>query len=106
MGIFPPIDVLPSLSRLMQKGIGKGRTRDDHRKISNNLYKYYARGRDVRRLEAIVGREGMTGQDRKMLDFADSFEKEFVQQGASRRSIGETLDAGVGLIKKFSLEMT
>jgi V/A-type H+-transporting ATPase subunit B len=103
-GIFPPVDVLPSLSRLMQKGIGKGRTREDHRKISNNLYTYYARGRDMRRLEAIVGRDGMTEKDRKMLDFADSFEKEFVGQGEGRRTIAETLDTGVSLIRRFALE--
>jgi V/A-type H+/Na+-transporting ATPase subunit B len=106
LGIFPPVDVLPSLSRLMQKGIGKGRTREDHRKISNNLYKCYARGRDMRRLEAIVGRDGMTEKDRKMLDFADAFEKEFVGQGEDRRTIAETLDTGISLIQRFSLEMT
>jgi len=59
-GVFPPIDVLPSLSRLMQKGIGEGRTRKDHRNTANHLYKYYAKGRDLRRLESIVGRDGMT----------------------------------------------
>lgn len=105
LNIFPPVDVLPSLSRLMQKGIGKGSTREDHRKISNNLYKYYARGRDMRRLEAIVGRDGMTEKDRKMLDFADSFEGEFVNQSAGRRTIAETLDTGVSLMKRFSLEI-
>ena len=105
LNIFPPVDVLPSLSRLMQKGIGRGRTREDHRKISNNLYKYYARGRDMRRLEAIVGRDGMTERDRKMLDFADSFEKEFVHQRAGRKTIAETLDTGTGLMQRFSLEI-
>src|SRR5512139_2436614 len=83
-GIFPPMDVLPSLSRLMQKGIGEGHTRADHRKVSNNLYKYYAKGRDLRRLEAIVGRDGMTKADILMLDFADVFEHEFVGQGTTR----------------------
>ena len=58
-GIFPPIDVLPSLSRLMQRGIGEGRTRSDHRALANALYRHYARGRELRQLEAIVGREGM-----------------------------------------------
>ncbi len=106
MGIFPPVDVLPSLSRLMQKGIGKGRTREDHRKTANNLYKYYARGRDMRRLEAIVGREGMTERDRKMLDFADSFEKEFVDQAEARRTIAETLDAGIAIMTRFALEIS
>ncbi len=103
-GISPPVDVLPSLSRLMQSGIGKGRTRDDHRQIANLLYKYYARGRDLRRLESIVGREGMTKKDSVMLDFADAFEREFVHQGKTRRSIFETLDIGLNLLKRFALE--
>ncbi len=103
-GISPPVDVLPSLSRLMQSGIGKGRTRDDHRQIANLLYKYYARGRDLRRLESIVGREGMTKKDSVMLDFADAFEREFVHQGKTRRSIFETLDTGLNLLKRFALE--
>ncbi len=104
-GIFPPMDVLPSLSRLMQKGIGEGLTRADHRKVSNHLYKYYAKGRDLRRLEAIVGRDGMTKGDILMLDFADAFEKDFVGQGSTRRTVSETLDAGLDLMKKFSLEV-
>ena len=99
--IFPPVDVLPSLSRLMQKGIGEGRTRKDHREIANNLYKYYARGRDLRRLEAIVGREGMTEGDKHMLGFADAFEREFVHQGSVRRIVGETLDIGLSLIERY-----
>ena len=103
-GIFPPVDVLPSLSRLMQRGIGSGHTRADHRDISNLLYKYYAKGRDLRKLEAIVGREGMSESDRSLLSFATAFEKEFVAQGAERRSIFETLDNGLQLLKKFKLE--
>lgn len=104
-GIFPPVDVLPSLSRLMQSGIGEGHTREDHRKIANLLYKYYAKGRDLRKLEAIVGREGMTEDDRRMLNFADAFEMKFVHQGMTRRSINETLDAGINLLKNFHLEL-
>jgi V/A-type H+-transporting ATPase subunit B len=103
-GIFPPVDVLPSLSRLMQSGIGKGHTREDHRKTSNLLYKYYAKGRDLRRLEAIVGRDGMTEGDRVMLDFAEAFEREFVNQGIVRRDIYESLDTGLNLMKRFGLE--
>ena len=103
-GIFPPVDVLPSLSRLMQRGIGKGHTREDHRAVSNLLYKYYAKGRDLRRLEAIVGRDGMTDKDKQMLDFADSFEGEFVHQGGARRSVFETLDIGLDILKRFKLE--
>ena len=104
INIFPPVDVLPSLSRLMQKGIGAGHTREDHREIANHLYKYYARGRDLRRLEAIVGRDGMTKGDILMLDFADIFESEFINQGTFRRSIDETLNTGLDLMKRFSLE--
>ena len=103
-GIFPPVDVLPSLSRLMQSGIGERNTRGDHRKIANSLYKYYAKGRELRRLEAIVGRDSMTEKDRLMLDFADTFEKEFIAQGERRRDINETLDTGLNILKRFSLD--
>lgn len=101
-GIFPPVDVLPSLSRLMQNGISEGRTRHDHRKIANLLYKYYAKARDLRRLEAIVGREGLTEQDRIMLDFGEAFEREFINQ-KERRTVIETLDLGINLMKRFRL---
>jgi len=104
-GVSPPIDVLPSLSRLMQKGIGEGRTRADHRNVANHLYKYYAKGRDLRRLEAIVGRDGMTKADLPMLDFADAFEQEIIGQGPVRRMVQESLDAGLVLMKKFALEV-
>lgn len=104
-GVSPPIDVLPSLSRLMQKGIGEGRTRADHRNVANHLYKYYAKGRDLRRLEAIVGRDGMTKADLPMLDFADAFEQEIIGQGPVRRVVQESLDAGLALMKKFVLEV-
>ncbi len=102
-GIFPPIDVLPSLSRLMQRGIGEGHTRGDHRMIANLLYKHYAKGRDLRKLEAIVGRDGMTEGDKQLLDFSDAFEREFVHQGITGRDIKETLDRGLDLLKRFSL---
>jgi V/A-type H+-transporting ATPase subunit B len=102
-GIFPPVDVLPSLSRLMQRGIGEGRTRADHRDVANALYTHYARGRDLRRLEAIVGREGMAEDDRLMLDFAEAFEGEIVHQGTERRTIAETLDRSRGLLDRFGL---
>lgn len=100
-GIFPPIDVLPSLSRLMHNGIGEGSTRADHRKVADRLYKAYARGRELRRLEAIVGRDGMGEADKRMLDFAGAFEQEFVGQGAERRGIAETLDMGIALLERF-----
>ena len=103
-GVFPPVDVLPSLSRLMQRGIGAGHTREDHRTVANLLYKNYAKGRDLRRLETIVGREGMMEGDRLMLDFVDAFERELVHQGSARRDIGESLNTGIGLLRRFNLE--
>ena len=102
-GVFPPVDVLPSLSRLMQRGIGKGRTREDHRDVANALYMHYASGRDLRRLEAIVGREGMSEPDQRMLDFAEAFEREIIHQGDARRGINETLDLSRALLHKFGL---
>ncbi len=104
--IFPPVDILPSLSRLMQRGIGEGRTVSDHREVANGLYRHYARGRDLRSLEAIVGREGMVAQDQRMLDFASAFEEQFVHQGEERRSIAETLDRGRRLIQTLEGEKT
>jgi V/A-type H+-transporting ATPase subunit B len=103
-GIFPPVDVLPSLSRLMQQGIGEGRTRADHRQLSNRLYRNYAHGRDLRRLEAIVGRDGLGEKDKHLLDFADVFEHELVHQGGARRTVTESLDAGLGLLERFGLQ--
>jgi len=100
-GIFPPVDALPCLSRLMQHGIGKGRTREDHRSVADSLYKQYAKGRDLRRLEAIVGREGMVESDRDVLDFADAMERELVHQGEERRDINASLDAGIALLQRF-----
>lgn len=103
-GVFPPVDVLPSLSRLMQHGIGADRTREDHRAVANALYKNYAKGRDLRRLEAIVGREGMLEGDRAMLEFADAFERELVHQEKERRDINASLDAGISLLHRFNRE--
>ncbi|MBI4400269.1 MAG: V-type ATP synthase subunit B [Nitrospirae bacterium] len=93
-GIFPPIDVLPSLSRLMNLGIGPGKTREDHRAVADQLYALYAQGRDVRRLAAIVGEEGLTDSDRRLLKLAQDFEQEFVNQGEQDRDIDGTLDLG------------
>jgi V/A-type H+-transporting ATPase subunit B len=97
-GIYPPIDVLPSLSRLMNLGIGPGKTREDHRGLADQLYACYAQGRDLRRLEAIVGEEGLLESDRRLRRFADAFEREFVGQGHEGRSLEETLDAGWKLL--------
>lgn len=94
-GIYPPVDVLPSLSRLMNQGIGDGKTREDHLGVSDQCYAGYAEGRDVRNLVAVVGEEALTERDQNFLEFADRFEKEFVIQGKDEnRSIEETLDIG------------
>ncbi len=90
-GIDPPIDVLPSLSRLMNSAIGQGKTRADHRALADQLYVSYAQGRDLRRLIAIVGEARLTEHDRRLLSFADAFEHRFVAQ-RQERSIDETLD--------------
>jgi len=100
-GIYPPVDVLPSLSRLMQHGIGKGQTRSDHRDLANHLYRTYAKGCDLRRLEAVVGRDGMLADDCRLLDFADRFETEFVHQGNRSRTIDNTLDTARQLLDQF-----
>ena len=98
-GIYPPIDVLPSLSRLMKDGIGKGRTREDHPQLAQQLYAAYAEGRSLRDLVAVVGEEALSETDRKYLAFADRFEREFVAQAYDEdRSIGETLDLGWELL--------
>jgi V/A-type H+-transporting ATPase subunit B len=102
-GVFPPIDVLPSLSRLMQKGIGTGRTREDHRELANQLYKNYAKGRELKKLEAIVGRDGMADSDQLLLDFTTVFENEFIHQATESRSIYKTLDTGLRVLEKFNL---
>ena len=98
-GIYPPIDVLPSLSRLMKEGIGKGRTREDHREVSDCLYYAYSEGKRVRDLVAVIGEAALTDLDRLYLKFADRFEREFVNQGVyEERSFEETLDKGWELL--------
>ena len=97
-GVFPPVDVLPSLSRLMNNGIGDGLTRADHRELANQLYACYAHGRDIRKLMSIVGEDALTALDQKYLRFAESFEAQMVGQGYSRRSIDETLALGWQLL--------
>lgn len=98
-GIYPPINVLPSLSRLMNLGIGKGKTREDHKAVSDQCYALYAEGRDLRGLVAIVGKGALSDRDQKTLEFADLFEERWVRQGrAEDRSIEETLDLGWELL--------
>jgi V/A-type H+-transporting ATPase subunit B len=104
-GIEPPIDVLPSLSRLMDDGIGEGYTREDHGDVSDQLYAAYAEGEDLRDLVNIVGREALSERDNQYLDFADAFEAEFVQQGYDTdRDVADTLDIGWDLLSAFPKE--
>jgi V/A-type H+-transporting ATPase subunit B len=94
-GIYPPVNVLMSLSRLMKEGIGPGKTREDHGDVSNQLYASYSRGQELRSLAIIVGEESLSETDRKYLRFADAFERRFLSQGFyENRSIEETLDIG------------
>ncbi|MBR5426786.1 MAG: V-type ATP synthase subunit B [Clostridia bacterium] len=99
-GVNPPVDVLPSLSRLKDKGIGKGKTREDHSDTMNQLFSAYARGKDAKELMIILGDAALTEVDKKYAQFADAFEKEYVAQGFNAdRSIEETLDIGWQLLK-------
>jgi V/A-type H+-transporting ATPase subunit B len=100
-GIYPPITPLRSLSRLMNDGIGKGRTREDHGGLRDQLYSAYANGIDLRRLVAIIGEEALTDRDRLYLKFAEEFEKQFLNQGQTDRSIEETLDLAWKLLSVF-----
>jgi V/A-type H+-transporting ATPase subunit B len=104
-GVQPPVNVLPSLSRLMDDGIGEGLTRADHADVSDQMYAAYAEGEDLRDLVNIVGREALSERDNKYLDFAERFEDEFVDQGfTTERSIDETLDIGWDLLSMLPKE--
>jgi V/A-type H+-transporting ATPase subunit B len=91
-GIYPPIDVLPSLSRLMDAGIGAGKTFPEHRAVAEQLYALYAEGRDLRRLVAIIGEAALSDDDQRVLSFAKKFEEEFIGQSTQDRSISKTLN--------------
>jgi V/A-type H+-transporting ATPase subunit B len=97
-GIFPPIDPLPSLSRLANSAIGKGKTREDHKQVSDQLFAAYANGIDIRKLVAIIGEEALTENDRRYLKFADTFEKNFLHQGDRNRELEESLDLAWALL--------
>ena len=98
-GVYPPIGILPSLSRLMKDGIGEGYTRADHPHVSSQLFAAYSRVQEVRALASIIGEEELTNIDRRYLKFGDAFEKEFLSQGYDEdRSIEETLDLGWKLL--------
>jgi len=98
-GIYPPVDVLPSLSRLKDKGIGKGKTREDHADVMNQLYAAYARGKNARELAVVLGESALSDVDLQMVKFADAFENRFIRQGEEEnRSIEESLNIGWELL--------
>ena len=99
-GLTPPIDVLPSLSRLKDKGIGEGKTREDHSGTMNQLFAAYSRGKDAKELMTILGEAALSDDDKQFAKFADAFEQEYVSQGnTTDRTIQETLDLGWKLLK-------
>ncbi|MDQ7839838.1 MAG: V-type ATP synthase subunit B [bacterium] len=100
-GVYPPINPLPSLSRMMNDGIGPNRTRADHANVKDQLFASYANGVDLRRLVAIIGEEALTDQDRLYLRFAEEFERRFLGQGETDRTIEETLAMGWRLLSGF-----
>ena len=98
-GIYPPINVLPSLSRLMKDGIGEGFTREDHQDVANQLFSAYAKVGDARALASVIGEDELSSTDKKYLEFGKAFEKEFVGQGLGvNRNIFETLNLGWKLL--------
>uniref|UniRef100_A0A8C0V3L1 Vacuolar proton pump subunit B n=1 Tax=Cyanistes caeruleus TaxID=156563 RepID=A0A8C0V3L1_CYACU len=104
--IYPPINVLPSLSRLMKSAIGEGMTRKDHGDVSNQLYACYAIGKDVQAMKAVVGEEALSADDLLYLEFLHKFEKHFISQGPyENRSIFESLDIGWRLLRIFPKQL-
>ncbi len=104
-GVYPNIDVLLSLSRLMNQGIGKSRTREDHRNVADQLYSAYAKGKELRSLIEIVGEEALSSSDRLYLKFADDFENKFIKQGYNEdRSIEKTLGLGWDLFSQLDVK--
>ncbi|MDN6293067.1 MAG: V-type ATP synthase subunit B [Alkalibacterium sp.] len=99
-GYQPPIDVLPSLSRLKDKGTGEGKTREDHAPTMNQMFSAYAEGKEAKELSAVLGEAALSDADKKYVEFTDKFEKEYVNQGNyTNRSIEETLDLGWDLLR-------
>jgi V/A-type H+-transporting ATPase subunit B len=97
-GVYPPVDVLPSLSRLMNAGIGKEHTVAEHREWADQLYAIYARGREAKLMAAIVGTDGLPPWDRRSLEFVDAFERKLIHQGDARRSLPDTIRIGWSLL--------
>lgn len=105
-GIYPPINVLPSLSRLMKSAIGEGMTRRDHGDVSNQLYAKYAIGRDAAAMKAVVGEEALSAEDKLSLEFLEKFEQQFVAQGRyESRTIFESLDLAWSLLRIYPKDL-
>ncbi|EAQ83765.1 hypothetical protein CHGG_10169 [Chaetomium globosum CBS 148.51] len=105
-GIYPPINVLPSLSRLMKSAIGEGMTRKDHGDVSNQLYAKYAIGRDAAAMKAVVGEEALSAEDKLSLEFLDKFERTFISQSPyESRTIFESLDLAWSLLRIYRKDM-
>jgi V/A-type H+-transporting ATPase subunit B len=103
-GIYPPVDVLPSLSRLKDKGIGRDKTREDHADLLNQLFAAYARGKEAKELAVILGEGALTESDKAFAEFADKFEDRYVRQGEyENRTILETLELGWELLAPLPL---
>lgn len=104
--IYPPINVLPSLSRLMKSAIGPSRTREDHGDVSSQLYAKYAMGKDALAMRSVVGEESLSPEDRLVIEFAERFEQEFIQQGKNElRTVEESLNLAWSLLRLFPKEM-
>lgn len=104
--IYPPINVLPSLSRLMKSAIGDGFTRGDHPEVSNQLYAFYAIGKDTQAMKAVVGEEALSDDDRLYLEFLDKFENQFLRQGPyDARDIFKSLDVAWAMLRLFPEKM-
>ena len=97
-GIFPPINIIPSLSRMMHHGIGMHFTREDHRQVSNQIYAFYSKGKKLEQLRSIIGEDALSDMDKKYLKFASSLEKQFINQ-KKRRSIKDTLNLAWTLLR-------
>jgi V/A-type H+-transporting ATPase subunit B len=99
-GVYPPIDILPSLSRLMKDGVGEGSTRADHMDVANDIYAAYSIGRNSMDLALVIGEDALAKEERQHLQFARELESKFIMQRRySRRNIEETMDLGIELLK-------
>lgn len=103
-GIYPPVSVLPSLSRLMKDGIGAGYTREDHSALSNQLFATYAKVQDAKALASVIGEDELSASDKRLMTFGREFEERFLNQGNENRSIEETLDLGWELLSMLPRE--